>query len=199
MIWRCSQAHSSATKDSNVSLSIVTPESAPLEEFGPTASASVTRLLGQRGIALYTKSEVATIERRTVQTSGGALIPSAVTVALPVIRARTIDGVPTNASGFVTVDAYCRVSGSLDVFAAGDCTNGPVKQGGLAAQQADTAAAGIAALAGARISPEPFQPELQAVLLTGDAPLHLDQKPGRSPRATSPCIPNPPRRSSRRA
>ncbi len=159
----------------DVSLSLVTPESVPLEAFGGEVSASVATLLEQRGIALFTESEVAAIEGGSVRTSGGASIPADVTAAVPVIRARMLAGVPTDPAGFIIVDAYCRVTGNVDVFAVGDCTNGPVKQGGLAAQQADTAAAGIAALAGAPAAPKPFQPELQAVLLTGETPLHLDQ------------------------
>lgn len=37
-----------------------------------------------------------------------------------------------------------------------------------------TAAAGSAALAGADVAPTAFQPTLEAVLLTGETPLHLD-------------------------
>jgi hypothetical protein len=43
-----------------------------------------------------------------------------------------------------------------------------IKQGGLAAQQADAAASDIAALAGAAIDPEPFRPVLRGLLMTGD-------------------------------
>jgi sulfide:quinone oxidoreductase len=59
------------------------------------------------------------------------------------------------------------------VFAAGDATNLPVKHGGLGAQQADVAAAGIAALAGAAVEPEPLDPVVRGVLHTGRAPLYL--------------------------
>ena len=60
-----------------------------------------------------------------------------------------------------------------DVFAAGDATNEPVKQGGLAAQQADAAAETIAAEAGAPVTPRPFTRILRAQLLTADGPLEL--------------------------
>jgi sulfide:quinone oxidoreductase len=53
------------------------------------------------------------------------------------------------------------------VWAAGDTTNFPIKQGGLAAQQADVAAEAIAAEAGADVQPRPFHPVLRGVLLTG--------------------------------
>jgi len=66
------------------------------------------------------------------------------------------------------------------VFAAGDCTNLPLKQGGIAAQQADAAAAGIAALAGAAAVPPPLRPRLRALLFTGETSLRLgaDGEPG---------------------
>jgi len=59
------------------------------------------------------------------------------------------------------------------VFAAGDATAFPVKQGGLAAQQADAVAEAIAASAGADVDPQPFRPVLRGVLLTGGAPRYL--------------------------
>jgi sulfide:quinone oxidoreductase len=49
----------------------------------------------------------------------------------------------------------------------------PIKQGGLAAQQADAAAESIAALAGASIEPRPFKPVLRGLLLTGLSPRFL--------------------------
>jgi sulfide:quinone oxidoreductase len=52
-------------------------------------------------------------------------------------------------------------------------TTFPVKQGGLAAQQAEAAATTIAALAGARVEPTPFRPVLRGWLLTGGEPLYL--------------------------
>jgi sulfide:quinone oxidoreductase len=66
-----------------------------------------------------------------------------------------------------------------DVFAAGDATDFPVKQGGLAAQQADAAAEMIAAAAGASVVPRPFEPILRGLLLTGDTPRFLRASPVR--------------------
>ena len=59
------------------------------------------------------------------------------------------------------------------MFAAGDATAFPVKQGGLAAQQADAVAEAIAASAGADIDPRPFRPVLRGVLLTGGSARYL--------------------------
>ena len=54
-----------------------------------------------------------------------------------------------------------------DVYAAGDGTNFPIKQGGLATQEADAAAEHIAHQAGAPVDPRPFRPVLRGKLLTG--------------------------------
>ena len=54
------------------------------------------------------------------------------------------------------------------MFAAGDVTAEPIKQGGLATQQADAAAEMIAAEAGAPITPRPCRRVLRGVVLTGE-------------------------------
>ena len=57
--------------------------------------------------------------------------------------------------------------GVAGVYAAGDGINFPIKQGGLATQQADAVAETIAAAVGADVEPEPFRPVLRGLLLTG--------------------------------
>jgi CBS domain-containing protein len=59
------------------------------------------------------------------------------------------------------------------VFAAGDVTTFPVKQGGIAAQQAESAAHTIAAEAGVDVKPYRFRPVLRGYLLTGAEPRYL--------------------------
>jgi sulfide:quinone oxidoreductase len=76
-------------------------------------------------------------------------------------------GVPCDRDGFIHTDNHCRLRGIEGVFAAGDATAFPIKQGGLAAQQADAVAEAIACAAGADISPQPFKPILRGTLLTG--------------------------------
>jgi hypothetical protein len=70
------------------------------------------------------------------------------------------------------------VAGLEAVWAAGDATWFPIKQGGLAAQQADTAARAIAARAGAHVPIEPFEPVLRGALITGEAPEFLRRSIG---------------------
>jgi sulfide:quinone oxidoreductase len=157
----------------DVALTLVTVEKAPLEVFGAEASAQVAALLRERGITVLLESETLGVEEGLVRTVGGAAIPSDATVAVPVIRPRAFFGVPTDEAGFVVVDEHCRVAAEGYVFAAGDCTNLPLKQGGIAAQQADAAAAGIAAIFGAAVAPAPLRPELRALLFTGEETLRL--------------------------
>jgi sulfide:quinone oxidoreductase len=78
------------------------------------------------------------------------------------------------------VDRTGRVAGEQDVYAAGDATDVPIKQGGIAAQQADTAASSIAARLRADIEPEQFNPVLRGLLLTGRAPRYMRAETGRS-------------------
>ena len=49
----------------------------------------------------------------------------------------------------------------------------PVKQGGIATQEADAAAEAIAAAAGCEVEPAPFDPVLRGVLWTGGEPRYL--------------------------
>jgi sulfide:quinone oxidoreductase len=68
------------------------------------------------------------------------------------------------------------VPGVEGVYAAGDGADHPIKHGGLAALQADTIAAMIAADAGAGIERHPYRPEIRGLLLTGGAPLYLSAR-----------------------
>jgi sulfide:quinone oxidoreductase len=95
-------------------------------------------------------------------------------VALPELFGPSLPGVPLHAhNGFVPIDAYCRVARLERVFAAGDATDFAVKFGGIASQQADSAAESIAALAGVAIEPKPFSPMVHGALIGGPRPLYL--------------------------
>jgi sulfide:quinone oxidoreductase len=103
----------------------------------------------------------------------GKVIEADRIVALPVTTPILIEGLPRDRDGFIPVDSHGCVRGADDVYAAGDGTWFPVKQGGLACQQADAAAESIAAQAGATIDPAPFRPVLRGRLLTGSKPLFM--------------------------
>jgi len=73
----------------------------------------------------------------------------------------------------VPTHAYGRVDGIEDVYAAGDITTFPVKNGGLAAQQADLIAHTIAGRAGASTKGLRARHVLRARLIGGRTPLIL--------------------------
>jgi sulfide:quinone oxidoreductase len=67
------------------------------------------------------------------------------------------------------VDAHGLVHRVDHVYAVGDGTDFPVKQGGIATQQADAVAEVIAKRAGARVDPRPLRPVLGRYLLANDS------------------------------
>jgi sulfide:quinone oxidoreductase len=149
-----------------VELHFVTPETAPLALFGEQAAADLAGLLAAAGIALHSGVQ-ATVARGGVQLGeGGETLAVERVVTVPLLRGRPIEGLPADAGGFLVTDRHGRVEGVPDVYAAGDGTAFPIKQGGLATQQADAAADDIAARAGAEIEPAPFTPVLRGMLLT---------------------------------
>ena len=74
---------------------------------------------------------------------------------MPRLVGPPLAGLPQTRHGFVPIDRHCRVTGLPGVYAAGDITTFPVKQGGIAAQQADVAAQAIALASGADVVPSP--------------------------------------------
>jgi sulfide:quinone oxidoreductase len=156
-----------------VELRLVTHESEPLELFGSRASAAVRELLAERNVVLHTsRAPVEAREGELVTVPGGS-IPAERVVSLPRPLGPAVPGLPHDHEGFVPVDPHGLVDGLEDVYAAGDATTCPIKQGGVAAQQADAAAEAIAARAGAPVEPKPFRPVLRGLLLTGGTPRYL--------------------------
>ena len=154
-------------------LRVVTPESRPLELFGAVASDAVARLLDRAGVGWEGGLRPAAFLDRALLVDDGGLIPADLVIALPKLIGPRLAGLPHDDEGFIPVDRHGRVDGCEHVYAAGDVTAGPIKQGGLATQQADAAAEAIAAEAGARVRPKPYRPVLRGLMLTGDAPLYL--------------------------
>jgi sulfide:quinone oxidoreductase len=128
---------------------VVTPEREPLALFGPEASAVVHGLLDEHGVRFRGGAVASCVHRDgSIALADGEMIQADRVVALPELRGRRFTGVPASRSGFVPVDASGRVDALEDVYAAGDLTTCPIKQGGLAAQQADAVAQTIAASLG---------------------------------------------------
>ena len=134
---------------SGLELSLVTHESAPVEAFGLSASDLAGGLLDKAGVRFVSSQDVPDADR--VVALGAPVPPS-------------FNGLP---DGFLPTDAHGAVDGAPGVWAAGDVTHYPLKQGGLAAQQAAAAAMAIAAASGAAVEPEPLSPVLRAMLIAG--------------------------------
>jgi sulfide:quinone oxidoreductase len=160
-----------------VDIVLVTAEDAALDLFGGRASAEVASLLAGAGVELHAGVHPMGVSDGRLNVAPEGAFSFDRLVALPRLRAVRIEGVPLDPLGFIPVDAYGRVRGLDDVFAAGDATSFPIKQGGVAAQHADAVAGAIAARAGAEIEPEPFRPVLRAILLTGKEPVFLRAEP----------------------
>ena len=155
------------------SVTLVTTEREPLWLFGSVAAAAMRELLDRRGVALRTGVRAERFDDGSLWLASGESLPFDAVVALPRLEGPHIPGLPADGQGFLPTDAHGCVKGVDAVYAAGDVTTFPVKQGGLATQQADAAAETIAAELGAPLSARPFRPVLRGLLLTGGAPLYL--------------------------
>jgi sulfide:quinone oxidoreductase len=117
-------------------LTIVTPEQRPLALFGTAASAAVAELLAGRGIEVVANASVRETEAGDFRAPPGE-------PAAPGRRGRGAafaigprhPRAACRRPGFIPIDDYCRVRGLAHVYAAGDGTDFPVTQGGLATQQ----------------------------------------------------------------
>ncbi|MDP9345750.1 MAG: NAD(P)/FAD-dependent oxidoreductase [Actinomycetota bacterium] len=166
--------HLQGRRRDDVSLVVVTPEHDPLDVFGAPIAARIRALLSARRIALRTEAMPERVGPGGLMVAGGDLVRDEWVVALPRLNGPWIAGLPHDAEGFIPTDVHGAVPGAPSVWAAGDGTAFPIKQGGLAAQQADAAADAIAAALGAPVDPAPFRPVLHALLLDPEGERLLD-------------------------
>ena len=160
----------------NPEITLVTPEKGPLAIFGPRAVEVVADELKRAGVQVelgaYAELDPGTPGSIVMRPSGRRLQVARV-LALPRLRGRAPEGIPADPDRFVSVDAHGRLAGTDGIWAAGDGIDFPVKFGGLAAEQADAAAADIAADAGATVERTPFRPVLRGRLLTSRGPRYM--------------------------
>ncbi|MEA2471276.1 MAG: sulfide:quinone oxidoreductase [Thermoleophilaceae bacterium] len=155
-------------------LALFTPEKHPLAIFGEEGWKAIASELEAAGVRVRCSTET------EVTPDGDVVIPLEETpmrfervVAVPRLEGKAPRGVPRDDEGFIPIDTHGRVHGVKNLYAAGDGTNFPVKQGGIAAQQADAVAEVIAKRAGAPTDPQPFHGLLRSQLLTGREPRFL--------------------------
>ena len=142
-----------------VELNVVTDEDEPMAAFGGQAGRLLRGLLADRGIALKTGACARSFEQGLLRCEPGSSLEADHVVALASLEGPALRGLPSDAAGFIVTDDRGRVEGLQRVYAVGDGTAFPIKQGGIAAQRADLVAEEIASLMGASVSaPRPHQP-----------------------------------------
>jgi sulfide:quinone oxidoreductase len=174
-------ANQASSDGIDVELTVVTPESRPLEMFGPRASELVKQLLVEAGVEIRTSRAPSAVEPGELVLASGERVPADRVVALPRLEVESIGGIPQGPHGFIGTDAYMQVEGTARVYAAGDATWFPIKQGGIAAQQADVAATSISSIVDPQIAKTPLRPVLRGAILTGGSPRYLRAEIGDRP------------------
>ena len=167
-------AHRAHDMSIEVAISLVTPEGAPLAMFGSGISDALAGLLHEAGIAFHGSSYAELAHGELTLRPGGARSRPGRVVALPMLDGPLLQGIESDAHGFIPVSERGEVHGLTGVYAAGDATWCPIKHGGIAAQQADVVAATIAARAGLGPLPGPLRPVLRGMLLTGQDAVFLE-------------------------
>lgn len=116
----------------DVSVTIATPEDAPLAIFGTAVSDGVQRLVEENGILTITSAHYGVPEpgRVSIRPDGRTLNVDRI-VALPQLFGPSTPGVPGGAQGgFIPIDKHCRVKRLEGVYAAGDATDFAIKHKG---------------------------------------------------------------------
>jgi len=186
-------AHELREHGSAAAVRLITPEAQALELLGPAARAAVGPMLDALGIELVANAQPRTVVDGGLLLCDGALVEADHVVTMADIVARPVAGLPTDRAGFIPVDLHGRVAGEPSVYAAGEVTSYPLRQGGIAAQQADVVAQTIAAnLDDAGAEPAPFDPVLRARLTTSGAPLYLQARPSGQSLASHRAMWSPP-------
>jgi sulfide:quinone oxidoreductase len=144
-----------------IPITIATAEPRPAAVLGPEPSGQLEALLHEHRIELATGTDFEDWRSESV------------TIAAPELVGNRIYGIPADEEGFIPINRFAAVKGVKDVYAAGDITSFGVKHGSLAAAQADTAAAAIAARSGADVPPSPFRAVLHAYLVCGEESLYV--------------------------
>jgi len=161
-------------------ITIVTPEAAPLGIFGARAAEQTRALLDERRVDIITGARPLEFAAGRLRIDRGEDVEADAVIALPRLEGREVSGIPPDRDGFVAVDKHGAVIGLERIYAAGDITSLPFKQGPFATQQADSVAEEIAAAVGVGIDPSAAVPRMRAVLWTGQGPHYLSAENGRA-------------------
>jgi sulfide:quinone oxidoreductase len=185
-------AHELREHGSPAAVRIVTPELRALELLGPAAHEALRPLFEALGVELVCAVQPRCVVAGGLQLEDGDVVATDHVVTVADIVARPVPGLPSDRAGFIPVDPYGRVVGEPCVYAAGEATSFPLRQGGIAAQQADVVAEAIAERCTGGPEPAPFAPVLRARLTTSGAPLYLQFGPAGQSLASHRALWSPP-------
>jgi NADPH-dependent 2,4-dienoyl-CoA reductase/sulfur reductase-like enzyme len=173
--------HATVMGRRGLTIMLLVPEPEPLGIFGRDVSDHVGHELTCAGVHLVVSAFVdvlgGTDATSVLRFSGHELEVDRV-IALPRLVPYVLPGL---GSDFLAVDAFGRVADRPGIYAAGDVANHPIKQGGLAAQQAESVATDVARVAGADVLPKAATSVLRARLRTGDGDRFLLNDPALEP------------------
>jgi sulfide:quinone oxidoreductase len=153
-------------------VTVLTHERAPLEAFGTTVSSSVADVLDAERIVLRTGVHPDVVTATSLR-AGGQWVGADRIISLPLLAGPRLAGLPCDEHGFIPADEAGRVDGVADVYVAGDASTALLKQGGLAAQQADRVATDVARRCGAEPAADDAGLVLRGVLGTRHGPRFL--------------------------
>jgi sulfide:quinone oxidoreductase len=160
-------------------LAVVTAEEAPMVAAGPDFGAAVTGLLDRNAIELQTSTwpDAVADGHLWLPLQGASPVDAVVALARP--GGPSLPGLPCDQHGFLPVGIDGRVAGQARVWAAGDVAAHPLKQGGLAVQQADVVADDVARHLGfdPLSTDGPAPAVLRAALLDGQGTLYVRSTP----------------------
>lgn len=185
-------AHELREHGSEATLRIVTPEQHPLELFGPAAHDALLPILQMLAVEAIPRAQPREVVPQGLRLDDGEVIAADHVVTLADVVAQPIPGLPLDRCGFVPVNLHGQVAGEERVYAAGEATSFPLRQGGVASQQADAVAEAIAAACGAIKTATPFTPVLRGRLTTTGSPLYLQARPSGQSLASTRALWAPP-------
>lgn len=148
-------------------ITVVTAEPSPLAVFGAAATEGVRRALLRASIEIVAGAEVLDWRWGRLELEGREPVAADRVISLPVLRGPAIEGLPADEHGFLENLPDGRAHGTDGVWIVGDAGTFPVKQGGLACQQADSVAAQIARRMGVDVEVPSFHPVLRGWIWDG--------------------------------
>jgi sulfide:quinone oxidoreductase len=153
-------------------VTVLTPERAPVEVFGAAVAESVADVLEAERIVLRTGVHPDVVTATSLR-AGGQWVGADRIISLPLQAGPRLAGLPCDQHGFIPADEAGRVDDVTDVYVAGDAGVSSLKQGGLAAQQADRVAADVARRCGGEPADQDGGLVLRAILDTARGPRYL--------------------------